>query len=108
MSASDDVAAKAYYEAAQRRFGSLGSSLIDVQCFYFASLFERFAFRPLQAWMYLQQAATRLRLHHLQRHGENRRRHMTGQDDSRMESGPSNVSYHLEQRAFWSIHKAER
>ena len=108
MSMSDDEAAEAYYEAAQRRFGRLCTTLVDIQCFYFASLYERFALRPLQAWMYLQQAATRLRLHHMQRHGKEKRRHMGDQDDYSGESRPSTITYQLEQRAFWSIHKAER
>lgn len=105
MSESDDEAAEAYYEAAQRRLGSLGSSLIDIQCFYFASLFEKFAFRPVKAWMHLQQAATRLRLHHMvQVRSECRLQ----PDYEEVDSGPSTISHHFEQRAFWSIHKAER
>jgi len=112
MSESDDEAAEAYYEAAQRRFGFLGTSLVDIQCFYYASLFERYAFRPLQAWMYLQQAATRLRVHNMQRHGQENRLRMGGQGDYPVESestgAGSAISYHLEQRAFWTIHKAER
>ena len=108
MSASDDRAAEAYYEAAQRRLGCLGTSLVDIQCFYFASLFEKFAFRPLQAWMHLQQAATRLRLHHMQRLGEEKRLRGSGREEYDLDSSPSTISYHFEQRAFWSIHKAER
>lgn len=98
MSESDDEAAEAYYEAAQRRLGCLGTSLVDIQCFYYACLLEKFAFRPLQSWMYLQQAATRLRVYHMERRGEEKRRHTSGQDDS----------HHFEQRAFWTIRKAER
>lgn len=108
MSGSDDEAAEAYYEAAQRRFGRLTTSLIDVQCFYYASLFESFAFRPLQAWMYLQQAATRLRIHHMERQGMEKRLRLDSQDDYNGETRPSTISYHFEQRAFWSIHKAEK
>lgn len=108
MSTSDDEAAEAYYEAALRRFGCLGTSIVDIQCFYYASLYERFAFRPLQAWMYLQQAATRLRVHHMERHGGEKRPRMGGQDDYRVEPGLSTISHHFEQMAYWSIHKAER
>lgn len=94
-----------YYESAQRRFGYLGTSLVDMQCFYYASLFERFAFRPLQGWMYLQQAAARLRVHHMERRGEEKRFNKGIKDGNRMTSA---ISYHFEQRAFWSIRKAER
>lgn len=108
MSESDDEAAEAYYEAAQRRLGCLGTSLVDVQCFYYACLLEKFAFRPLQSWMYLQQAATRLRIYHMERRGKEKRLHTSGQDGYRAESSPSTTSYHFEQRAFWTIRKAER
>lgn len=108
MSESDDEAAEAYYEAAQKRFGFLGMSLVDIQCFYYASLHERFAFRPLQAWMYLQQAATRLRVHHIERNGGGQRPHPNGDDDQGAQYTQSAVSYHFEQRAFWSIHKTEK
>ncbi|SPO01982.1 uncharacterized protein DNG_04655 [Cephalotrichum gorgonifer] len=108
MAESDDEAAEAYFEAAQRRLGCLGTSLIDIQCYYYASLCERFAFRPLQAWMYLQQAATRLRVHHIERQWEENRRQTGGQDGYRVEPRCSTARHHFEQRAFWTIHKAER
>ena len=108
MSTTDDEAAVSYYEAAQRRLGCLGTSLTDIQCFYFASLFEKFAFRPVQSWMHLQQAATRLRLHHMERANEASDLHVGGSDNGETDASQSNISFHFEQRAFWSIHKAER
>jgi len=108
LSAPDDEAAEAYYETARRRLGCLGTSLIDIQCFYYAALFERFAFRPLQAWVNLQQAATRLRLHHMGGHGARNRLPMGVSEDYDTEPDPWAVSYHFEQRAFWSIHKGEK
>ena len=109
MSESDEEVAKAYYEEAQRRLGCLGTSLIDIQCFYYACVFERFAFRPLQAWMYLQQAASRLRVRHMERRGKEEKRLPVGNHHgSHEESNLSTISYHFEQRAFWSIHKSER
>jgi hypothetical protein len=108
MSTFDDEAAKAYFEAARRRLGCLGTSLIDIQCFYFASLFEKFAFRPVQSWMHLQQAATRLRLHHMERPSDGTRLTVEEPPDVELGRTQSTVSFHFEQRAFWSIHKAER
>jgi hypothetical protein len=108
MSTSNDEAAEAYYEAAQKRLGGLGTSLIDIQCFYFASLFEKFAFRPVKSWMHLQQAATRLRVHHMERSRGGNGLYMEGPEEEEVSSGSSTLSYHFEQRAFWSIHKAER
>lgn len=108
MSETDDEAAEVYYEAARRRFGCLGMSLIDIQCFYYASLYERFAFRPLQAWTYLQQAGTRLRVHHMERNGRRQGSNLNDHDVQCAETRVSTLSYHFEQRAFWSIHKTER
>uniref|UniRef100_A0A0B7JT75 Xylanolytic transcriptional activator regulatory domain-containing protein n=1 Tax=Bionectria ochroleuca TaxID=29856 RepID=A0A0B7JT75_BIOOC len=89
--------AKAYYLAAQKRFGLLGRSIQDIQCLFFAHIFEKSMLRPLEAWFYLQQAATRLEAL-LLRGGE--RAWPSFQ-------GPPPKDYHLEQRLFWSCFRSE-
>ncbi|RYP01159.1 hypothetical protein DL764_006282 [Monosporascus ibericus] len=59
----DGAAAGAYYEAAKKRIGLLRSSTIDMQCLFFASIFERYSLRPVNAWFYIQMACTRLQMH---------------------------------------------
>lgn len=54
------IAAEAYFQAAKKRIGLLESSILDVQCLFFASVFERYAFRPASAWSYIQLGCTRL------------------------------------------------
>lgn len=86
--------------AAKKRIGLLGSSLIDIQCLFLASIYEKYAFRPLQSWYYLQQAANRLQARHW-------RKVFTLQTPS---SGRTNrpSAYHLSQRLLWSCYKAEK
>jgi len=59
----DAVSAQAYYFAAKQRIGLLGWSLVDIHCLFFASVYEKYALNPLQAWFYIQQASTRLQAH---------------------------------------------
>ncbi len=54
------MAAEVHYQAAKKRMGILGSSLFDIQCLFFASVFEKYALRPVEAWFYIQMACTRL------------------------------------------------
>ncbi|KAF4967301.1 hypothetical protein FSARC_5131 [Fusarium sarcochroum] len=89
--------AEPYYAAAQKRMGLLGSSIEDIQCFVFATIFEKFALRPLRAWYYVQQACSRLETH-LRQRGERPRAPFR-------ESNPQD--YHLEQRLFWTCFRAE-
>ncbi|KAM0429234.1 hypothetical protein ACHAPT_006448 [Fusarium lateritium] len=42
--------AEPYYAAAQKRMGLLGNTIQDIQCYFFATIFEKFALRPLRAW----------------------------------------------------------
>lgn len=85
--------------AAKKRHGLLGWNLIDIQCLFFASVYEKIALRPLQAWSCIQQASSRLqahlkRKHHTQVIPETTERRV-GHD-------------HLMQRVFWSVYKAEQ
>ncbi|KAH7274929.1 hypothetical protein B0J15DRAFT_531018 [Fusarium solani] len=89
--------AEPYYAAAQKRMGLLGNTIQDIQCYFFATIFEKFALRPLRAWCYIQQACSRLETRLLQR-GE---RPWTAFRDTSPED------YHLEQRLFWSCFRAE-
>ncbi|KAH7064205.1 hypothetical protein BKA63DRAFT_180642 [Paraphoma chrysanthemicola] len=96
---NDDIAtAEAYYFAAKKRFGLLGWSLIDIQCLFFASVYEKYTLNPLQAWFYIQQASSRLQAH-LKRHSKP----YSDMTTPRWNTDPQE----LEQRAFWSIYKAE-
>lgn len=54
--------AEAYYLAARKRIGLLGTSIVDIQCLFFASIYERYALRILPAWLLIQQACSRLQM----------------------------------------------
>ncbi|KAF5719123.1 hypothetical protein FMUND_4913 [Fusarium mundagurra] len=89
--------AEPYYAAAQKRMGILGNTIEDIQCFVLATIFEKFAFRPLRAWYYVQQACSRLEIH-LRQRGERPRVPFR-------QNNPAD--YHLEQRLFWTCFRAE-
>ncbi|KAF4981675.1 hypothetical protein FZEAL_2562 [Fusarium zealandicum] len=89
--------AEPYYAAAQKRMGLLGNTIQDIQCYFFASVFEKCALRPMKAWYNIQQACSRLETHLLQR-GE--RPWATFREENPKD-------YHLEQRLFWSCFRAE-
>ncbi|RYP91458.1 hypothetical protein DL770_002397 [Monosporascus sp. CRB-9-2] len=93
----DGAAAEAYYQAAKKRIGLLGSSIIDIQCLFFASIFERYSLRPVDAWLYTQMACTRLQTHLMRK---NRRNTVP----SNSVNDPAHL---LEQRVFWTCFKAE-
>jgi hypothetical protein len=78
--------------------GLLGNTIEDIQCFVLATIFEKFAFRPLRAWYYVQQACSRLEIH-LRQRGERPRVPFR-------QNNPAD--YHLEQRLFWTCFRAER
>lgn len=85
--------AHAYYTSARKRLGLLGSSIEDMQCLFFASVYEKFCLRPLQAWLYIQQTSSRLQIHLLKRNRQ---------------PPASASSLLLEQRIFWSCFRSER
>jgi len=95
----DIITAEAYYFAAKKRIGLLGWTLIDIQCLFFASVYEKIKLNPLQAWFYIQQASSRLQAHLKRR---------AGASSSLVESGMVTSDQHLEQHAFWSVYKAEQ
>ncbi|KAJ5771134.1 uncharacterized protein N7511_003185 [Penicillium nucicola] len=85
--------AEAYYEAARKRIGYLGTSLLDIQCLYLAGMYEKHTLRILQAWFFTEQACSRLHAYLLCQRGP---------------TEPSEQSDHrLEQRLYWSCIKAE-
>lgn len=98
MSNEAKVAAESYYLAAKKRIGLLGTSVPDIQCFFLASVYEKYALRPLQAWFCIQQASTRLQAHLLG----------SGQQLWNSVNLGNTHAHHLEQRVFWSCFKAER
>lgn len=86
--------AEAYHEAARKRVGYLGTSLLDIQCLYLAGIYEKHTLRILQAWFWTEQACSRLHAYLL---------------CQRRPTGPYEQSDHrLEQRLYWSCIKAER
>lgn len=90
--------AESFYLAAKKRTGLLGWSLIDIQCLFFASVYEKYLLNPLQAWFYIQQASTRLQAH-LRR---------VQKFHNATESGDTSSSSDQDlQRLFWSVYKAE-
>ncbi|ROW08387.1 hypothetical protein VMCG_03099 [Cytospora schulzeri] len=84
--------AESYYSAAKKRIGLLGSSILDMQCFFVASIYEKCCLRPLQAWFYIQQVCTRLQTHLLRK----------GKASRIADSGSG-----VEARLFWSCIRAE-
>jgi hypothetical protein len=84
----------AYYLAAKKRIGLLGHSILDIQCLFLASMYEKYRLQPLQAWFHLREASSRLQAHLL---GQ---RQQPGQ--------PASSGQHLEQRVFWSCWRAEK
>jgi len=94
----DIPAAEAFYNAARRRMGLLGNSLVATQCGYLAGLYEKFLLRPVAAWTLLQTACVKLQaLLYAKGLAE-----ATGQA-SRIDSRAK----HVEQRLYWSCVKAE-
>ncbi|KAH8878695.1 hypothetical protein GQ53DRAFT_739821 [Thozetella sp. PMI_491] len=86
--------AEAYFLAAKQRIGLLNSSLLDIQCLFLASIYERCLMRPLRSWHLLHRASSCLQTLILRRvrwHSQlgNRRAQL------------------LEQRLYWSCVKAE-
>ncbi|KAI9148950.1 ABC-transporter-regulating transcription factor [Paramyrothecium foliicola] len=88
--------AEAYYLAAKKRLGLLGHSIQDIQCFFFAHMYEKFAFRPIEARFQIQQASSRLHAYLQCRKETPYSGFMTDSPDQ-----------HLEQRLFWSCYRAE-
>ncbi|SPO01821.1 uncharacterized protein DNG_04494 [Cephalotrichum gorgonifer] len=93
-------AAEAYYIAAQKRIGLLETSLIGVQCLFFACIYEKYRLRPVQAWLYLQRASSCLQIRHI---GQV----TTGLDPTNAPEALRTTHEDLEQRLFWSLFKAE-
>lgn len=100
-----DAAAR-YFLEAKKRIGLLEFSLLDIQCLFYASIYEKMAFRTVQSWCYLQQAATRLRAHQLRRSGAYLA--AGGHPRTAVENQSPLDSYQPEERLFWAIYKAER
>ncbi|PSN71725.1 hypothetical protein BS50DRAFT_543869 [Corynespora cassiicola Philippines] len=91
----DALLAEAYYMAAKKRIGLLDYTLVDIQCLFFASVYERYAFNPVQAWFYLQQASIKFQAYVKQSSSGTLSKDVSTQDQ------------YLEQRLFWSIYKTE-
>ncbi|CAI7625294.1 unnamed protein product [Penicillium pancosmium] len=85
--------AEAYYEAACKRIGYLGTTLMDIQCLYLAGIYKKHTLKILEAWFLTEQACSRLHAYLL---------------CQRRPTGPYEQSdYRLEQRLYWSCVKAE-
>ncbi|KEF59381.1 uncharacterized protein A1O9_04225 [Exophiala aquamarina CBS 119918] len=88
--------AEAFSQAAKKRIGLLGMSILDVECLFFMSVYEKLRVRPLQSWFYLQQACSRLKSHLMSRNG--------GSSPTDLENHEENQ---VEQRVFWSCVRSE-
>ncbi|KKK24401.1 hypothetical protein ARAM_004377 [Aspergillus rambellii] len=88
--------AEAYFQAASKRIGYLGTGLPDIQCLYLAGIYEKHMLRILQAWFWTQQSCARLHAYLL----------CKGTPVSRVD-GSSQNDHRLEQRLYWSCIKAE-
>ena len=92
------TAAVAYFQAAKKRIGLLESSILDIQCLFFAHIFERYALRPVSAWTYIQLGCTRLQIYLLRK----------GRQKRNLSVQVNDTTNSLEQRIFWTCYKAER
>ncbi|KIW42860.1 uncharacterized protein PV06_06368 [Exophiala oligosperma] len=88
--------AEAFAQAAKKRLGLLGMSMIDIQCLFFMSIYEKLRIRPLQSWFCLQQACSRLKSHLMSRSGFS-----SSMDAEKREQ------HQIEQRVFWSCVRSE-
>lgn len=89
--------AEAFFQAARKRMGLLGSSIVDIQCFMLAGIYDRAVMRPLQAWYDTEQACSRLLIY------------LTKQGPLQREaSEPASHARQLEQRLYWSLVRVER
>ncbi|CAH0045643.1 unnamed protein product [Clonostachys solani] len=86
-----NLIAEAFYTEAKKRIGFLRSSIIDIQCLFLASMYEKVTLNIMKAWDYIKDACSRLQTYLA------RRRRMTHKQR------PD----HLEPRIFWSCMKAE-
>ena len=94
----DAEAAEAFFNAAQRRLGTLPNRLIGVQCRYLAGLYAKFVLRPLTAWTLLQGACVQLQALLFAK----------GLQSNKSKQRPqARRARHLEQRLYWSCVKAE-
>lgn len=84
-----------YFMAAKRRLGLLDTSLLCVQCLFFAGVYEKFVMRPLAAWKFFQRACVEMQtyLH-------------TMALKSSSASGHERA-LHLEQRLYWACMSSE-
>lgn len=87
---------EAYFYEAKRRIGLLEMSILDIECFFFLSIYEKLRIRPLQSWFQLRQACMRLKAHLMSHTGH------TGTYDQ-----PREEIHEAEQRVFWSCVRAE-
>lgn len=56
------ASADAYYLASKKRLGLLEVTLVSVQCFFLAGLYEMCCMRPASAWVHYCQACSRLQV----------------------------------------------
>ncbi len=74
----------------------MNSSIVDIQCFFLAGVYDRAVMKPLQAWYHTEQACSRLHIY-LSRRGP-----LPADDPESMSN-----TRRLEQRLYWSCVRAE-
>lgn len=87
---SDYDTAKNYYNAARKRIGLLGYSILTAQCYLLSGIFEAYCLQPLRAWASFKEACITIQIYL-----KTRGRHGGSFDES------------LERRLYWSCLKSE-
>lgn len=88
----------AYYNAACRRLGLLGSDLLAPQCHFLAGIYLMYILQPLQAWSQFRLASQAYHIYReMQKFQKSEGEEWITQSRSRR----------LEQRIYWSCYKAE-
>jgi hypothetical protein len=92
LDAREYSTAEAYYTAARKRIGLLGTSVLATQCYFLTGVYEMYSLRPFQAWLSFNRACTTFQNYLL---------------TQSLQAVQSQASRRLEQRLYWSCLKSE-
>ncbi|KAF2154469.1 hypothetical protein K461DRAFT_312359 [Myriangium duriaei CBS 260.36] len=99
--------AESYFKLASYRLGTLRSTLVGIQCQFYAGVYAMYTLRPLLGWQYFTNSSTLYQLYDRLKHGSAGRSH--DMLDLSM-SGGSQIDIQaerLEQCLYWSCFKSE-